>query len=126
LATADVVSLHCPLTERTRRLVGREFLQAMKPAAVLINTSRGALVDEDALRDALSEGRLGGALLDVVEEEPPRRDHPLFDPEAPFAPRLHVTPHVAWGTVEARQRLIRKVGENLDAFLRGERKNRIA
>jgi glycerate dehydrogenase len=125
LASADVVSLHCPLTELTRKLVNRNFLNAMKPGAVLVNTARGALVDESALIDALASERLGGALLDVVEEEPPRRDHPLFDPTAPWAGRLLVTPHVSWGTVEARRRLIRIVGENLAAFLRGERQNRV-
>ena len=125
LGAADVVSLHCPLTERTRKLVNRDFLQAMKTGAVLVNTARGALIDESALIDALAGGRLGGALLDVMEEEPPRRDHPLFDPRAPWAGRLLVTPHVSWGTVEARRRLIRIVGENLAAFQRGERQNRV-
>jgi len=125
LAAADVVSLHCPLTEQTRRLVNRDFLRAMKPGAVLVNTARGALVDEGALLDALAEGTLGGALLDVVEQEPPRRDHPLFDGQAPWASRVVVTPHVSWGTVEARRRLIQTAGENLAAFLRGERLNRV-
>jgi glycerate dehydrogenase len=125
LAMADVVSLHCPLTERTQRLVNRDFLQAMKPGAVLINTARGALVDESALIEALAGAKLGGALLDVVEEEPPRPDHPLFDASAPWSNRLLVTPHVSWGTVEARRRLIQIVGENLAAFLRGERLNRV-
>ena len=125
LAAADVVSLHCPLTEATRKFVNREFLRAMKPDAVLVNTARGALVDEGALIDALASGTLGGALIDVVEEEPPRADHPLFDASAPWASRLIVTPHVSWGTVEARRRLIRTVGENLAAFLRGERLNRV-
>ena len=125
LASADVVSLHCPLTEQTRKLVSRDFLQAMKPGAVLVNTARGALLDEGALIDALASGKLGGALLDVLEEEPPRHDHPLFDARAPWAGRLLVTPHVSWGTVEARRRLIRIVAENLTAFLRGERQNRV-
>ncbi len=124
LAVADVVSLHCPLTEQTRKLVNREFLTAMKGGAVLVNTARGALVDEEALIEALAGGRLGGALLDVVEEEPPRPDHPLFDGGAAWASRLVVTPHISWGTIEARRRLIQIVGENLAAFLRGERLNR--
>ena len=125
LATADVVSLHCPLTEQTRKLVNRDFLQAMKPGAVLVNTARGALVDEGALMEALAAKKLGGALLDVMAEEPPRPDHPLFDAEAPWAARLVVTPHISWGTVEARRRLIQIAGENLAAFLGGERKNRV-
>jgi glycerate dehydrogenase len=125
LARADVVSLHCPLTEKTRGLVDRRFLDQMKSDAILINTSRGGLVDEAALRDALSRGRLRAALLDVLGEEPPPRDHPLLDPTAPWARRVIVTPHIAWGKVEARQRLIRLAAENLAAFLRGERKNRV-
>jgi glycerate dehydrogenase len=125
LRAADVVSLHCPLTEVTRRFVGRDFLGAMKPGALLINTARGALIDEAVLTEALASGKLGGALLDVLEEEPPRRDHPLFDARAPWASRLVVTPHVSWGTVEARRRLIAVVGENLAAFLRGGRQNRV-
>ena len=125
LAEADVVSLHCPLTERTRGLVDRRFLRAMKPGAVLVNTSRGALVDEAALAEALKEGRLGAALLDVLAQEPPPRDHPLLDPAAPFADRILVTPHMSWGTVETRRLLIAEVAENLAAFQRGERRNRV-
>lgn len=125
LARADVVSLHCPLTDKTRKFVGSSFFAAMKPGAVLINTARGGLIDEAALLRALSGDRLGGALLDVVTEEPPPRDHPLFDPRAPWAEKLVVTPHMSWGTVEARSRLIDVVGNNLAAFLRGERQNRV-
>lgn len=125
LARADVVSLHCPLTEKTKKLVGPSFLAAMKPGAILINTARGGLVDEAALAGALAGDRLGGALLDVVTEEPPPREHPLFDAKAPWASKLVVTPHMSWGTVEARLRLIDVVGQNLAAFLRGERQNRV-
>jgi glycerate dehydrogenase len=119
------VSLHCPLTDRTRGLVDRAFLHAMKPRAILINTSRGPLIDEPALLDALRDGRPGAVLLDVLGEEPPPRDHPLLDARAPWAGRVLVTPHIAWGKVEARQRLIGLVSENLAAFVRGERKNRL-
>jgi glycerate dehydrogenase len=125
LAQADVVSLHCPLTERTRGFVDAAFLKRMKSGAILINTSRGGLVDEAALLEALARGNLGGALLDVLTVEPPPRDHPLLDPTAPWANRVLVTPHIAWGTVQARQRLIRIVAENFAAFLRGERLNRV-
>jgi glycerate dehydrogenase len=125
LREADVVSLHCPLTDRTCGLVDRAFLHAMKPRAILINTSRGPLIDEPALLDALGDGRPGAVLLDVLGEEPPPRDHPLLDARAPWAGRVLVTPHIAWGKVEARQRLIRLVSENLAAFVRGERKNRV-
>jgi glycerate dehydrogenase len=125
LAQADVVSLHCPLTDATRRIVDRRFLEAMKPDAILVNTSRGGLVDEPALIDALARGRLRAAVLDVLGEEPPPRDHPLLDPRAPWARRVLVTPHIAWGKVEARRRLIALVADNLAAYLRGDRKNRV-
>jgi glycerate dehydrogenase len=125
LMIADVVTLHCPLTDATRWMVNRSFLAAMKPGALLINTGRGALVDEPALIEALASGRLGGAGLDVLADEPPRADHPLTDPRAPWASRVVVTPHIAWGTVEARTRLAAEVAKNLDAFLRGERRNRV-
>jgi glycerate dehydrogenase len=126
LAVADVVTLHCPLAEATRNLVDARFLAAMKPGAILINTGRGALVDEPALAAALASGHLGAAGLDVLATEPPPPDHPLTDPRAPFASRLVVTPHIGWGTVEARRRLAAEVAHNLAAFIRGERRNRVA
>jgi glycerate dehydrogenase len=125
LDESDYVTLHCPLTPATHHFVNDEFLGAMKRSAVLINTSRGALVDEEALLRALSAGAIGGAALDVLEREPPRKDHPLLDPHAPFAHRIVVTPHLGWATGEARARLVTTVIENLAAFLRGERKNRV-
>ena len=126
LPRADVVTLHCPLTEATRGLVDARFLASMKPGAILINTARGGLVDEPALVAALAAGRLGGVGLDVLSVEPPPADHPLTDGRAPWAARLVVTPHIGWGTVEARRRLAAEVTENLGAFLRGERRNRVA
>lgn len=125
LPQSDFVSLHCPLTEHTRHLADRDFLARMKPGAVLINTGRGALVDEAALIAALASGALGGAGLDVLSEEPPRGDHPLLDPRAPWAGRLLVTPHIGWATREARSRLVRAAVENLAAFQRGEPRHRI-
>lgn len=125
LPQSDFVSLHCPLTERTRQLANRDFLALMKPGAVLINTGRGALLDEDALSAALASGALGGAGLDVLSEEPPRPEHPLLDPKAPWAGRLLVTPHIGWATREARDRLVRAAVDNLAAFQRGERRHRI-
>jgi glycerate dehydrogenase len=125
LDESDFVTLHCPLTPDTRHLVNDEFFGAMKRSAVLVNTSRGALVDEAALVRALTQGTIGGAALDVLEREPPQRGHPLLDPHAPFAQRLVVTPHLGWATEEARARLVATVIENLDAFTRGERKNRV-
>jgi glycerate dehydrogenase len=125
LPAADFVTLHCPLTPATHHLVGDDFLRSMKRTAVLVNTGRGALVDEGALARALTAGTIGGAALDVVEREPPAPGHPLLDPAAPFARRIVVTPHIGWATVEARARLVATVVENLAAFTRGERSNRV-
>jgi glycerate dehydrogenase len=117
-AQSDVVSLHCPLTEDTRHLVNRERLRSMKPDALLLNTARGALVDEHALREALERGFLGGAGLDVLSREPPASDHPLLG-----APRCLITPHVAWASRQARQRLLEISIENVRAFLQGRPQN---
>jgi glycerate dehydrogenase len=125
LAEADVVTLHCPLTPLTRGLVDATFLRAMKPKAILVNTGRGALINEADLRAALAAGRLGGVGLDVLTTEPPAADHPLLDPRAPWASRVIVTPHIGWGTIEARRRLEQAVTRNLQAFLAGERLNRV-
>jgi glycerate dehydrogenase len=125
LPQSDFVTLHCPLTESTRHLANRDFLALMKPGSVLINTGRGALVDEEALIAALASGALGGAGLDVLSEEPPRGEHPLLDPRAPWAGRLLVTPHIGWATREARARLVRTAIDNLAAFQRGEQRHRI-
>jgi glycerate dehydrogenase len=125
ISEAHVVTLHCPLTEATRHMVDRRFLRRMRPDALLINTGRGPLVDEAALVDALSEGRLAGVGLDVLSVEPPPPDHPWLDPKAPWADRVVVTPHIGWGTVEARRRLISIVAANLAAYLCGERQNRV-
>lgn len=113
--TADVVSLHCPLTDETHGIVSASVLARMKPTALLINTARGALVDENALADALNSGRLAGAGLDVMAEEPPRPDHPLLT-----AKNCLITPHIAWASREARLRLIEAVAGNLRAFLAGQ------
>ena len=125
LPTADVVSLHCPLTDATRGMVDARFLAAMKPGAILINTARGALVDEGALVVALAAGTLGGVGLDVLSVEPPPADHPLCDPRAPWAARVVVTPHIGWGAIEARRRLAAVATDNLRAFIAGQRKNRV-
>jgi glycerate dehydrogenase len=125
LSIADVVTLHCPLTPSTQGLVGRDFLAALPAHAILINTSRGPVVDEAALVEALAAGKLGGVGLDVMEREPPRPDHPLLAADAPWADRLLVTPHLGWGTVEARRRLADEVTRNLEAFLAGQRRNRV-
>ncbi len=115
---SDVVSLHCPLTAQTRHLVNRQRLALMKPSAYLINTSRGPLIDEAALAEALETGRIAGAGLDVLAEEPPPADNPLLR-----ARHCTITPHIAWATREARQRLLDVVVENVCAFLDGHPQN---
>jgi glycerate dehydrogenase len=125
LPRADVVSLHCPLTPRTDKLVNQAFLAQLKPTAILINTSRGGLIDEAALVAALRAGHLTGVGLDVLATEPPPADHPLTDPRASYAARVVVTPHIGWGTQETRARLQKEVALNLAAFLKGERRNRV-
>lgn len=118
LRAADVVSLHCPLTEATRGLINATTLSWMKPSALLINTSRGPLVDESALASALNAGRIGGAALDVLSIEPPPDNHPLFR-----ARNCVVTPHIAWATHAARTRLLRAAVDNVRAFLAGRPQN---
>ena len=115
---SDVVSLHCPLTSETEGLVNAERLAWMKPSAFLINTARGPLVDEEALADALNEGRLGGAGLDVLSEEPPPAQHPLYE-----AKNCFITPHIAWATHDARARLLDTAAGNVEAYLAGAPQN---
>jgi glycerate dehydrogenase len=117
---SDVVSLHCPLTPDTAHLVSAKRLAQMKPSAILINTGRGPLVDETALAEALQEGRIRAAGLDVLATEPPAPRHPLFGVK-----NCYITPHIAWATVEARTRLMEIAVENLRAYQQGEEKNRI-
>lgn len=113
--TADVVSLHCPLNDGTRGIVNAEVLAWMKPTALLLNTARGAVLDEAALADALNRGQIAGAGLDVLIEEPPKPDNPLLT-----AKNCVLTPHIAWASRDARLRLIRVVADNLRAFLDGK------
>lgn len=120
LTQVDVLSLHCPLTPTTRHLLGDAQLQRMKPGAFLINTARGGIVDEAALLRALRDGPLGGAALDVLDEEPPGRQHPLLNAELA---NLIVTPHVAWASQAARQRLVDEIAANIRAFLNAEARN---
>ena len=122
LASADIVSLHCPLTPATRGLIGARELALMKPDALLINTARGGLIDAGALAAALKAGRLGGAGLDVLAQEPPALDDPLLDAALP---NLLVTPHVAWSAREARQRCIDEMTQNVVDFRRGGRRGRV-
>jgi glycerate dehydrogenase len=115
---SDVVSLHCPLTPETRNLVNAERLSRMKPGAFLLNTSRGLLVEEQALADALNSGRLAGAGLDVLSAEPPPANNPLLQ-----ARNCLITPHQAWGTRAARARLMKIAVENVRGFLNGQPRN---
>jgi len=122
LPQADVLSLHCPLTPATTGLIGAAQLSRMKPDAVLVNTARGALVDSAALADALRAGRLGGAAVDVLPQEPPVEGDPLL---ACDIPNLIVTPHVAWAAREARQRCLDEMAANVEDFRRGGRRGRV-
>ena len=122
LAESDALTLHIPLTPETRHLIGAPEFARMKPGAILINTARGALVDPQALLVALQSGRLAGAGIDVLEVEPPPPDHPLLVADLP---NLIVTPHIAWASIEAQQRLADEVMANVAAFVRGESRNRI-
>lgn len=123
LAEADAISLHCPLNDQTRNLIGEPELRAMRPEAVLINTARGGLVDEVALIRALREGWIAGAGFDVLSKEPPKEGNPLLNVELP---NLIVTPHVAWSSDKAMQALADQLIDNMEAFVQGEERNRVA
>ena len=114
MAAADVVSLHCPLLPQTRGIINASSLSKLRPSSFLINTSRGPLVVEQDLADALNDGHLAGAAVDVLSSEPPPLDNPLL-----LAKNCIVTPHIAWATKEARARLIESAATNLRAFLDG-------
>ncbi len=115
LRDADILSLHCPLADNTRNLIDQQALAQMKPAALLINTARGGIVDEQALAEALRGGRIGGAGIDVLSTEPPPPDNPLLSLDLP---NLILTPHIAWASVESRQRLVDQLVDNIRAVLR--------
>jgi glycerate dehydrogenase len=120
LKQSDVVTLHCPLTEDTRDMFGREELAMMKPNALLINTARGALIQDEALVEALESGLIAGAAVDCLREEPPRNGGALLDLNLP---NLIVTPHVAWASAEAVQALADQVIDNIEAFVAGSPRN---
>ena len=115
LEKSDVISLHCPLTEQTKGLINRETISRMKDGVLLVNSSRGPLICEEDLREALISGKVGGAAVDVLSTEPPTKDHPLLD-----APNMLITPHIAWATKEARERLMEMAVDNLEAYLSGK------
>lgn len=113
IENSDFISLHCPLTPQTEGLVNDEFLSRMKKGAYLINTSRGAVIDENALADALCDGRLSGAALDVMKSEPPEPNNKLL-----MLNNCIITPHCAWVAPEARARLLKIVSDNIDSFVK--------
>ena len=120
LASSDVLSLHCPLTEQTRHLINNSTLQQVKPTAILINTGRGPLVDDQAVADALADGRLAAFCADVLTEEPPKADNPLL-----HQPHAFITPNIAWASTEARIRLLQVAIGNVRAFLGGKPQNMV-
>ena len=117
LPQVDFLSLHCPLTEDTRDLIDAKAFDAMKPSAFLINCARGGIVNEQALADALVQGKIAGAATDVLTVEPPKEGNVLLDPHLP---NLIVTPHSAWGSVDARQRIVQQMVDNVEAFKAGQ------
>ena len=120
LAVSDVVSLHCPLTENNFHMIGSSEFELMKSDALLINTARGGLIDEQALLYALDNKQIGAAALDVLEEEPPSVDNALINYRSD---NLLITPHVAWASRESRQRLVNEIAENIQSFQQGEPRN---
>lgn len=123
LRRSDVITLHVPLLDNTHHLIDAHALELMKPTALLINTARGAVVDNLALADALRRGVIGGAAVDVLDVEPPPLDHPLL---APDVPNLIVTPHTAWAGRQARQNVVDETVANIRAFLAERPRNRVA
>ena len=123
LRTSDIVTIHSPLKDATRGLLGERELGWMKPSAYLVNVGRGGIVDEAALARALDAGTIAGAALDVTLPEPPVASNPLFALQRPE--RLVVSPHLAWASIEARNRCLAEVGLNLQAWLDGQRRNRL-
>ena len=126
LAEADAISLHCPLTAETLNLIGEPELRAMKRSALLINTARGGIVDEAALIRALKEDWIAGAGFDAITVEPPPADHPMLDPALLALPNFLLTPHVAWSSRPAMQTLADQLIDNIEAFVVGAPKNRVA
>ena len=120
LATSDVISLHCPLTENTRHIINSDTLKQMKSTAILINTSRGPLADDQAVADALAEGLIAAFCADVLTEEPPKADNPLMK-----QPNAFITPHIAWASREARMRLLQVATDNVRAFINGKPQNMV-
>ncbi|WP_347838773.1 D-2-hydroxyacid dehydrogenase [uncultured Draconibacterium sp.] len=115
LKNSDFISINCPLTEQNQGFINKTTIEKMKPTAILINTGRGPLINEQDLADALNSGRIAGAGLDVLASEPARSNNPLVQ-----AKNCNITPHIAWATLEARQRLMQIAADNLNAFINGK------
>ena len=120
VSQSDVISLHCPLTPETKDLFDLKTFKSMKKNALLINTARGGLINDEALLHALEHGSIAGAALDVLDREPPAADHPLL---TSGLPNLIVTPHIAWAAKEARQRALDEIAKNIACYLKGEPRN---
>ena len=120
---SDVISLHCPLTKENEHMINSDTLELMKPTSLFINTSRGGLVNENDLANALRSGKIAGAALDVLSSEPPKIDHPLM---SDTIPNLLITPHIAWISLEARMRLLEGVISNIKSFISGNPSIRVA
>ena len=118
LKESDYISLHCPLTPQTRHIINKDTIAMMKPTAFVINTGRGALIDEPVLIEALQKGQIAGAGLDVQETEPPAQDNPLYD-----MPNVILTPHMGWKGLETRQRLVAILAANIKGFIEGKPQN---
>lgn len=123
LQESDIISIHCPLSEKTRGLMNLEAFKKMKKSAILVNVARGPIVDEQALYTALNENMIGGAALDVLSKEPMSSDNPLINIKD--SRKLLITPHMAWASVEARERCMQEVYKNIEGFLEGTTRNRV-
>jgi glycerate dehydrogenase len=120
ISTSDILSMHCPLTDSTRHLINADTLRLMKKTAIVINTGRGPLVDDQAVADALEQKRITAYCADVLTEEPPKADNPLLKQQ-----NAYITPHIAWATTEARVRLVLVATDNVRAFLKGTPQNTV-
>ncbi len=121
LQESDILSLHCPLSDRTRGLINKDALSKMKETAILVNVARGPVVDTQALYDALVADQISGVGLDVLEQEPMAKDNPLA--QIKDSTKLIITPHMAWASLESRTHLVEEVAKNIEAFLAGENRN---
>ncbi|ADQ15505.1 D-2-hydroxyacid dehydrogenase [Halanaerobium hydrogeniformans] len=117
---ADIISLHCPLTDQTEGMINKNSISQMKPGVIIINTARGGLIIEEDLKSALEEGKVFGAAVDVLSTEPPKKDNPLLDSD-----KTIITPHIAWASKESRQRLVDIVVENVKSFINGQAINQV-